>query len=252
VILKLKATQIKVLNVQEGSVIVTLLMPEKGAKLLLSMYLSRQDVISKLQIQKVEVHHGDSEIHIEENNVLSQKTKSKLDRPIIDVVLLTVLPEEYQAFNSLITDLKKWRGRREVPNILAWQVGSIPCLNGLAPYKIALGMIGRAGNVNSALAVREAIDQWSPRYIFFVGIAGGLKKLNKGDVVIADVIYGYEYGKLESVFIPRMDWSYRTDQGLLTGAMAYSSSADWRKRISLIPPKPCQTDISIGIIASGD
>ena len=58
--------------------------------------------------------------------------------------------------------------------------------------------------------------------MFFVGIAGGLSSLTKGDVVIADVIYGYEYGKLEQNFLPRNNWSYHADLGLLNGAVAYA------------------------------
>jgi hypothetical protein len=91
-------------------------------------------------------------------------------------------------------------------------------------------MIGRAGTSQGALATKDAIARWRPRYILFVGIAGGfeLNHLVVGDVVIADVICGYEYGKLEEEFVPRSDWTYRTDLALMNCAVAFSTvSSHW-------------------------
>jgi nucleoside phosphorylase/ActR/RegA family two-component response regulator len=175
------------------------------------------------------------------------KMKSELD-----IVILTVLPEEYQAIKSQIPNLEKWPGEKDNPSLYAWQTGIIPSKNSHVPYKVALGMIGRAGNTNSALAVRDAMERWSPRYVFFVGVAGGLNKLEKGDVVLADVIYGYEYGKLEKKFNPRTDWSYRTDQGLLNGATAYDLDNYWKNFITITPPQSSRTKFTTGTIASGE
>jgi len=91
-------------------------------------------------------------------------------------------------------------------------------------------MTGRAGNNQSALATADAIARWKPRHIFFVGIAGGfdLGGLQKGDVVVADLIYGYQYGKLENQFLPRNDSMYRTDLALMNAATAfYTIHPDW-------------------------
>ena len=205
-----------------------------------NLEIKRQEDINKLNkaLRSILVPH-----HI------GGKTMNTISK--FDIVILTILPEEFQAVKSKIPNLQRWLGEEKNPNLYAWQTGSINAQSG-ANYKVAVGMIGRAGNTNSALAVKEALEQWSPRYVFFVGVAGGLKQLNKGDVVLADIIYGYEYGKMERKFSPRMDWSYRTDQGLLTGATAYSLDNSWKNHIAIESPKPCNTKFSTGIIASGE
>ena len=117
---------------------------------------------------------------------------------------------------------------------------------------VAIGMIGRAGTTQSALATMKAIRQWNPHYILFSGIAGGFHRLEKGDVVIADVIYGYEYGKIDKKYMPRGNWTYKTDLGLLNLANAYAIRKEWLKRISSVPPKVCEPKVVCGDIVSGD
>ena len=95
--------------------------------------------------------------------------------------------------------------------------------------------------------------------IIFSGIAGGLPDPEErdarpklGDVVIADVIYGYEYGKIKEKFHPRGNWTYRTDQALLTGASAFVLRNGWRERIESKPPIECVPEAISGEVASGD
>jgi nucleoside phosphorylase len=76
--------------------------------------------------------------------------------------------------------------------------------------------------------------------------------LSKGDVVISDVIHGYEYGKVEADFWPRDDWTYKTDLGLLTGALEFALRPDWQSRIQIQPPLGCSPKIVKGEVASGD
>lgn len=71
-------------------------------------------------------------------------------------------------------------------------------------------------------------------------------------MVVADVIYGYEYGKIDEKFLVRTNWTYRTDKALLIGAKAYSRSDGWRKSINAKPPAKCNPKVISGEIASGD
>jgi len=61
----------------------------------------------------------------------------------------------------------------------------------------------------------------SGRHIIFSGIAGAcqISGLNKEDVIIADCIYGYKYGKIGGGFKSRGNWTFKTDLGLMTGAI---------------------------------
>ncbi|WP_214083635.1 sister chromatid cohesion protein PDS5, partial [Methanothrix sp.] len=178
---------------------------------------------------------------------------------LADVVILTVLPEEYGSIRDRLSEPGPPPDMGDVPNRYAWKFGKTFCKNLNADYKIAVGMIGRAGTTEGALAAGEAVRLWRPKYILFSGIAGGLpdpKEIDSrprlGDVVVADIIYGYEYGKLEREFKPRANWTYRTDQALLTGAMAYASSGGWRELVKAEPPGECTPQVVRGEIASGD
>ncbi|MDD2754917.1 MAG: HEAT repeat domain-containing protein [Methanothrix sp.] len=173
--------------------------------------------------------------------------------PLVDVVILTVLPEEYNAIISKLSNLILPR-LGSSPNIYAWRFGDVLCPNHRDSYKVAVGMTGRAGDIQSAMAAKEAISLWKPSYLIFSGIAGGLSNIGskKGDVIIADCIYGYEYGKIEKEFVPRGNWTCKTDQGLLTGAIAYSTRYNWRDYIKAEPPEECEPEVIRGEIASGE
>ncbi|MBK7385628.1 MAG: HEAT repeat domain-containing protein [Methanothrix sp.] len=178
---------------------------------------------------------------------------------LADVVILTVLPEEYGSIRDRLSEPSPPPDMGDVPNRYAWKFGKTFCKNLNADYKIAVGMIGRAGTTEGALAAGEAVRLWRPKYVLVSGIAGGLpdpKEIDSrprlGDVVVADIIYGYEYGKLEREFKPRANWTYRTDQALFNSAMAYASSGGWRGLIKAEPPGECTPQVVRGEIASGD
>jgi len=180
-------------------------------------------------------------------------------RSLADVVILTVLPEEYNSICKRLSKLGHPPDMGSVPNLYAWRSGYVFCKSFDSSYRIVVGMVGRAGTTEGALATEEAIRLWRPRYIIFSGIGGGLPDPKEkdarptlGDVVIADVIYGYEYGKIDKIFKPRSNWVYRTDLGLMNGAMSTALSKGWRKHIEAEPPVECTPEVIRGEIASGD
>jgi len=49
--------------------------------------------------------------------------------------------------------------------------------------------------VNAAIETGQALAYFQPNYAFLVGVAGGLKDADIGDLVIGDDAFGYERGK---------------------------------------------------------
>ena len=178
---------------------------------------------------------------------------------LVDIVILTVLPEEYNRICSQISELHPPSDIRSIPNLISWQLGNVFCQKFDAAYRIAIGMIGRAGSVQSALAAIEAVQLWRPRYILFSGIANGLYDRSEmgihpmlGDVIIADTINSFEYGEIDRKFKPHEKWIYRTDQELLNSAKAYALSDSWKEHIKAASPTKCNPKVISGEIASVD
>ena len=85
------------------------------------------------------------------------------NQSIVDVVILTVLLEEYGRICNQISDLGPPPDTGSTPNLYAWQFGNVFCSKFNGSYKVAVGMIGRAGTTSGALAAREAVQLWRPR-----------------------------------------------------------------------------------------
>ena len=68
--------------------------------------------------------------------------------------------------------------------------------------------------------IKLSAHVWTAPHLF--GNRAGacqISGLNKEDVIIADCIYGYKYGKIEGGFKSRGNWTFKTDEGLMTGAI---------------------------------
>jgi nucleoside phosphorylase len=116
-------------------------------------------------------------------------------------------------------------------------------------YTVAVAQAG-PGNAEAAMLTERAIKYFSPRYAFFVGIAGGLKdELKLGDVVVAEKVYAYESGKAEKEFRTRPK-APMTGFASLQRAHATSRDGGWVKRIT---PAPKHTPLSyVKPIAAGE
>lgn len=88
-----------------------------------------------------------------------------------------------------------------------------------------------AGNVTAAAEVERAIAFFSPELILFVGVAGGLKDVRIGDVVVGSKVYAYESGKEKDRFESRPE-AHVASYRLLQRAKAEARSGQWIKRIT--------------------
>ncbi|MBK7841720.1 MAG: 5'-methylthioadenosine/S-adenosylhomocysteine nucleosidase [Candidatus Obscuribacter sp.] len=94
-----------------------------------------------------------------------------------------------------------------------------------------------AGNAAAAMATQRAIDFFKPDVVLFVGVAGGLKDVKRGDVVAASQVFQYDKGKAADEFMPRPN-AGTANYALSERAKAESrkDDPDWIKRLDLKEP----------------
>jgi nucleoside phosphorylase len=140
-----------------------------------------------------------------------------------DAVILTALPVEYQAVRCHLKDLHEEihpqgtiyeRGIFTAPQ-QHWEIGLVET---------------RMGTTRAAFEAERAIEYFRPRFILFVGIAGGLKTVKIGDVVAATKVYGYESGKAGAAFHTRPEIGISTYR-MINRAQAEARNAIWQQRL---------------------
>lgn len=158
-------------------------------------------------------------------------------------VIMTALPLEYQAVRELLCDL-----RDEVhPNGTVYESGRFSDSNGT--WRVGIAEIG-AGNDGAALEAERAIQHFSPSVILFVGVAGGIKDVRLGDVVVATKVYGYEAGKANGPrFLPRPSVG-ETAYAIEQRARAEARRSDWHSWLRERPTSPPR--VFLGPIAAGE
>jgi len=150
-----------------------------------------------------------------------------------DVVVLTALRVEYDAVRRHVQEVK------EVvhPKGTVYEVGRIGTLD------VAIAEIG-PGNLPAAQEAERALEFFGAKTIAFVGVAGGLKDVAIGDVVVGTQIYGYEGGRDDGNFRARpsvAETSYRFVQRARAEARSWQFGG---------PDSPSR--VFVGPIAAGE
>ncbi len=159
-------------------------------------------------------------------------------------VILTALPVEYQAVRIHLTDLHE-----EVhPQGTIYERGTFFASKNRL-WDIVIVEVGK-GNACTARESERAINYFQPKVILFVGVAGGLKDVQLGDVVAATKVYGYESGKVTMAFQTRpnvVNVTHRLEQRV----RAEARKPDWQQRIG--EPLPERTPrVFVAPIAAGE
>ncbi len=156
-------------------------------------------------------------------------------------VIITALPVEYLAVRKHLKNLQ------EVvhTNGTVYERGDFAAE--YQNWEIGIVEVG-AGNAGAAVEVERSIACFQPDVILFVGIAGGIKDVELGDVVASTKIYGYESGKSEQDFKPRPEIGLSA-YSLEQRARAEARKDNWLKRLddSSLTPR-----VFVAPIAAGD
>ena len=145
-------------------------------------------------------------------------------------VILTAIPLEYHAVKKHLIDLEEVthpKGNIYEKGIFVGEYHN---------WEVGIAEIG-AGNNTCAMQTERAINYFDPEVILFVGVAGGIKDLNLGDVVAAEKAYGYESGKIaKSGFLTRPVVGMSSYE-IFERAKADAKKQDWKLRLAKIHRK---------------
>jgi nucleoside phosphorylase len=160
-----------------------------------------------------------------------------------EVVILTALGLERQAVLAHLQNVQKIVH----PGGTIYHWGSFSGKHRL--WRVAVAEIG-IGGPPAAVETERAISYFHPEITFFVGIAGGLKDVQIGDVVAAIKVYSYESGKVAQRFEPRPE-VWRASYALEQCARAEVHQDDWLLRLGDLSPEP-RPRVFVGALAAGE
>jgi adenosylhomocysteine nucleosidase len=163
------------------------------------------------------------------------------------IVIQTALALEQGAVVSKLTNVSDY----EHPiSKTIYKVGSY--ISEESKLQIVVGRTNQT-NLNAAIETEKVIQHFNPTYLFFLGVAGGLKDVNVGDVVIGTDVIGYERGKEKEEFFSRPQFgfaSYEMEQK----AVNFANSQKWKSQSAILLDKKFHDEILAlsGTIASGE
>jgi len=160
-----------------------------------------------------------------------------------EVIILTALPVECQAVLRSLQELQEVLH----PSGTIYHQG---CFAGRhRSWQVAVAEVGMGG-VAAALEAEKAISFFQARIAFFIGIAGGLKDVRRGDVVVATKVYAYESGKTGQQFEPRPELGY-SSHALEQRARDEARQEKWLTRLDSVRPDTSPR-VFIGALAAGE
>ena len=139
-------------------------------------------------------------------------------------VILTAIHIEYMAVRAHLSDLSE-----DIhPKGTIYERGKFS--GGGQEWEVGIVQTG-AGSSPAAMEAERAIAYFKPDVILFVGVAGGIKDVQLGDVVAANKVYGYESGKEADTFSPRPNVGL-SNYNMIQRAKTEARKTDWLARLS--------------------
>jgi nucleoside phosphorylase/tetratricopeptide (TPR) repeat protein len=164
----------------------------------------------------------------------------------IDVAILTPIGVEHISMCRQLADAREL-------DALPWstQIGRI------GRHKVGVFLCGK-GQEYTASAVALISHMFEPRWMFLTGIAGGIRKLRRGDVIVAEAVQALDYGKVEGgAFTRRSNYDWSADFTLLDRAsrLAADPQQAWVQEITEARPDSAAAPVSratVGYVGSSD
>ncbi|WP_236567918.1 MULTISPECIES: 5'-methylthioadenosine/S-adenosylhomocysteine nucleosidase [unclassified Nocardiopsis] len=148
--------------------------------------------------------------------------------PAADAVVVTAIASEYAAVAAHLSE--PFEERTEDGTL--YRIGELK--GSLRSRRVALVQVG-PGQVDAGVSLERARTAFSPEVVLFVGVAGGVKDVRLGDVVVADAVYDYETGKEDAEGFRSRAKTAAPSHAAVQRAMDVVFRQEWTKRI-LTPP----------------
>lgn len=110
------------------------------------------------------------------------------------------------------------------------------------------------GQINAALAVKDAVNYYNVSKVILTGICGGIdREMKYGDIIISDQIVDYELAKIKSDNV-QVRWNVYRSDFLLVQSMRIFKSDSWFSYLKRTFPEPKykKPNIYSGIVLSGN
>ncbi len=157
------------------------------------------------------------------------------------ILVITALRKEYLAVREHLTDIKQ-----EIINDFIIEKGIIKNCKNAKIYIYESGV----GREKAAISTENLTREIKPDLTIFIGIAGGIKDLNIGDILVASKVYGFQGGKSGDKFYARPELGKSTKK-ILERAKAEARKREWTKEI-INEVFPVNNKVLVGNIATGD
>lgn len=158
----------------------------------------------------------------------------------MNVALLTPIPVEHDAIMA------------HLPSLTEQLVGGNRYLLGAFEGKFhhfsVITLQSGSKNENTALATERVIRQFNPMAVILAGVAGGVKDVEIGDLVIGTKYYGYEFGKVTPDGFAARPESGPYSKELLTLAQSVAGNGHWKHRAK----NADKSRVVFGAIAAGN
>lgn len=163
------------------------------------------------------------------------------------IVIQTALALEQQAVVSKLIEVADYE--HPITKTI-YKVGNYYS-NGIK-LKIVVGRTNQT-NINAGIETERIIQHFNPTYLFFLGVAGGLKDVKIGDIVIGTDVIGYERGKSKNNFLSRPQFGFSSYE-LEQKSVSYYNTSKWKELSTQIINTKFHDKLTVksGTIASGE
>lgn len=172
--------------------------------------------------------------------------------PLVDFVIITALPEEFEAVKKAL-----------LPETLAaddhgtqvWFRTTLENRTLSRKYHLVVAFQSKMGAFDAISLTKDSIDRWQPAYIIMTGIAGSFQEeVALGDVVVSQQVFYYDMGKAvdqKDQSIKYRPQGYPCSVALIRQAELIAvSNIHWQKKRRKMP-QGHKSKVHFGTMASG-